>query len=204
MPEFPARMKNPSQTQLEAMQPHVEENRLEVVREYVDQQGTRAQFEEMLAEAAGENPQFRQVLVYDPGQLSHLLRDFQEYRAKLEENGITLTYIPCPVKNLPTGGSTQPARPRIGSPANWPWSWPSSKAEPRDKPTMHDALVRRQRKQGVLSMNSHPGPAPETPLRVQREGDEDVTIVLPVTTDCAADGRKFSTPLELTVSGPDG
>ena len=53
------------QTQLDAMQPHVEENGLEVVREYVDQQGSRAQFEEMLAEAAGENPPFRQVLVYD-------------------------------------------------------------------------------------------------------------------------------------------
>ena len=81
------------QTQLDAMQPHVEENGLEVVREYVDQPGTRAQFEEMLAEAAGENPPFRQILVYDAGLLSHSLREFQEYRAKLEENGVTLTSI---------------------------------------------------------------------------------------------------------------
>ena len=81
------------QTQLEAMQPHVEENGLEVVREYVDQPGTRAQFEEMMAEAAGENPPFRQILVYDAGLLSHSLREFQECRAKLEENGVTLTSI---------------------------------------------------------------------------------------------------------------
>ena len=81
------------QTQLEAMQPHVEENGLEVVREYADQPGTRAKFEEMLAEATGENPPFQQILVYDAGLLSHLLRECQEYRAKLEENGVTLTSI---------------------------------------------------------------------------------------------------------------
>ena len=50
------------QTQLGAIQSHVEENGLEVVREYVDQQGSRAQLGEMLAEAAGEDPPFRQVL----------------------------------------------------------------------------------------------------------------------------------------------
>ena len=75
------------------MQPHVEENGLEAVREYVDQQGTRAQFEEMLAEAAREDPPFRQLLVYDPSRFTRSLREFQEYRAKLEENGVTLTYI---------------------------------------------------------------------------------------------------------------
>ena len=42
------------QTQLEAMRSHAEENGLEVVREYTDQNGSRAQFDEMMAEAAGE------------------------------------------------------------------------------------------------------------------------------------------------------
>ena len=81
------------QTQLGAIQSHVEENGLEVVREYVDQQGSRAQLGEMLAEAAGEDPPFRQVLVYDPSQLTRSSREFQEHRAKLEENGVTLTSI---------------------------------------------------------------------------------------------------------------
>ena len=81
------------QTQLDAMQPHVEENGLEVVREYVDQQGTRAQFEEMMAEAAGENPPFQQIIFWDIGQLTRSESEFQELRAKLEENGITLTSI---------------------------------------------------------------------------------------------------------------
>ena len=48
-------------------------------------------------------------------------------------------------------------------------------------------------------------------IHVQPDGDGAVTIVLPVTTDCAddgaictVDGRKLSTPLERTVSGPGG
>ena len=48
-------------------------------------------------------------------------------------------------------------------------------------------------------------------IQVKPGGNGDVTIVLPVTTDCAAqgaictkDGRKLSSRLELTVSGPDG
>ena len=48
-------------------------------------------------------------------------------------------------------------------------------------------------------------------IQVEPDGDGDVTIVLPVTTDCAADGaictvdgRKLSNRLELTVSGPGG
>ena len=81
------------QTQLGAMRSHVEENGLEVMREYADQQGSHAQLDEMLAEAAGENPPFRQVLVYDPSRLSRPSREFQEHRAKLEENGVTLTSI---------------------------------------------------------------------------------------------------------------
>ena len=81
------------QTQLEAMRPHVEENGLEVVREYVDQQGTRAQFEEMMAGAAGENPPFQQIIFWDIGRLTRSESEFQELRAKLEENGITLTSI---------------------------------------------------------------------------------------------------------------
>lgn len=85
------------QTQLEAMRSHAEENGLEVVREYADQNGSRAQFDEMMAEAAGEaageDPPFRQILVYDLGQFTRSAGEFQRHRAKLEENGVTLTSI---------------------------------------------------------------------------------------------------------------
>ena len=85
------------QTQLEAMRSHAEENGLEVVREYADQNGSRAQFDEMMAEAtgeaAGENPPFQQILVSDIGRFTRSAGEFQEHRAKLEENGVTLTSI---------------------------------------------------------------------------------------------------------------
>ena len=48
-------------------------------------------------------------------------------------------------------------------------------------------------------------------ITINPTSDADVTIMLPVTTDCAADGavctqdgRKLSNQLELTVSGPGG
>ena len=48
-------------------------------------------------------------------------------------------------------------------------------------------------------------------ITVQPSGNADVTVALPVTTDCsgqgaicAGDGRKLSSALEITVSGPDG
>ena len=81
------------QTQLGAMRPHMEEHGLEVVREYADQPGSRAQFDQMMAEAAGENLPFRQILVYDLSRFSRSMREFQEHRPKLEENGVTLTSI---------------------------------------------------------------------------------------------------------------
>ena len=75
------------------MRSHVEENVLEVMREYADQNGSRAQFDEMMAEATGEDPPFRQILVYALGQFTRSAGEFQEHRAKLEENGVTLTAI---------------------------------------------------------------------------------------------------------------
>ena len=81
------------ETQLGAMRSHAEENSLVVVKEYVDQQGSRAAFEEMMTEAAGEAPPFRQILVSDIGRFTRSPREFYEHRAKLEANGITLTAI---------------------------------------------------------------------------------------------------------------
>ena len=46
-----------------------------------------------MAEAAGENPPFQQIIFWDIGRLTRSESEFQELRAKLEENGITLTSI---------------------------------------------------------------------------------------------------------------
>ena len=81
------------ETQLGAMRSHAEEHGLEVVREYPDQQGSHTGFEQMMAEAAGENPPFQEIIFWDIGQLTRSASEFQELGAKLEANGITLTSI---------------------------------------------------------------------------------------------------------------
>ena len=66
---------------------------MEVVREYADQNGSRDQFDEMMAKATGGDSPFRQILVYDLVRFTRPAGEFQEQLAKLEENGITLTSI---------------------------------------------------------------------------------------------------------------
>ena len=63
----------------------------------------------------------------------------------------------------------------------------------------------------VKARRLEPGKNIRWEITVQPSGNADVTIVLPVTTDCAAqgavctgDGRKLSQRVELTVSGPSG
>ena len=70
------------QAQLTALQRYARRRQLEAVRVFFDIQGGRSQFEAMLAEATGENPPFRQVLVHDEGRLCG--RE-AELRARLEE-----------------------------------------------------------------------------------------------------------------------
>ena len=81
------------ETQLGAMRSHAEENGLEVVREYPDQQGSRTGFEEMMAEATGENPPFQEIIFWDIGRLTRSAQEFQDLKAKLEANGITVISI---------------------------------------------------------------------------------------------------------------
>ena len=63
----------------------------------------------------------------------------------------------------------------------------------------------------VKASRLEPGKNIRWEITVQPSGNADVTIVLPVTTDCAAqgavctgDGRMLSEKVELTVSGPSG
>ena len=64
-----------------------------MVKEYSDQQGSRPQFDEMMAEALGEDPPFQQIIVYDVSRLTRSAQELQEIQAKLEANGITLISI---------------------------------------------------------------------------------------------------------------
>ena len=81
------------QTQLGALRSYAEENGLEVVREYPDQQGSRTGFEEMMPEVTGENPPFQEIIFWDIGRLTRSAQEFQDLKAKLEANGITVISI---------------------------------------------------------------------------------------------------------------
>ena len=81
------------QVQLMALQRYARRRRLDAVRVFFDIQGGRSQFEAMLAEATGEDPPFRQVLVHDEGRLCG--RE-TELRARLEGSGVTVVYLSSP------------------------------------------------------------------------------------------------------------
>ena len=69
---------------------------LDAVRVYFDVQGGRSQFVAMMAEVAGEDPPFRQVLVHDPDRLSGLADGQGEMRDLLDGNGVTVLFLKKP------------------------------------------------------------------------------------------------------------
>ena len=86
---------NSLQAQLMALQRYARRRQLDAIRVFFDIQGGRSQFEAMTAEATGENPPFRQVLVYDEGRLC---RCEAELQTRLEGNGVTVMSVTSPLE----------------------------------------------------------------------------------------------------------
>ena len=86
------------QVQLMALQRHARRRQLDAVRVFFDIQGGRSQFEAMLAEATGENPPFRQVLVHDERRLCRRETGLQDLRARLEGNGVSVVPVNSPLQ----------------------------------------------------------------------------------------------------------
>ena len=84
---------NSLEVQLMALQRYARRRQLDAVRVFFDIDGGRSQFEVMLAQATGENPPFRQVLVHDKGRLCRREEELQELRARLEGNGVTVMSV---------------------------------------------------------------------------------------------------------------
>ena len=82
-----------TEARLEATRDYAARNGLEVVKEYTDAGGNRDQFEEMMADATCENPPFQHILVYDLSRFSRSAQEFQEQRARLEANRVTLISV---------------------------------------------------------------------------------------------------------------
>ena len=79
--------------QLTVLQRYARRGQLDPVRVFFDIQGGRSQFDTMLAEATGENPPFRQVLVHDEGRLCGCEA---ELRTRLEGNGVMVVAVTAP------------------------------------------------------------------------------------------------------------
>ena len=81
---------NSLEVQVEALHEYVRSHRLEPVRVYLEARSTRSQFHEMMAEATGEVPPFRRILVHDMDRLS---AGPGALRESLETNGVTVVSV---------------------------------------------------------------------------------------------------------------
>ena len=61
---------NSLEVQVEALQEFARRRWLDAVRVYFETPSARSRFHEMMAEATGEAPPFRRILVHDMGRLS--------------------------------------------------------------------------------------------------------------------------------------
>ena len=78
---------------VEALHEYTRRHRLEAVRVYLETRSALSQFHEMMAEATGEDPPFRQILVHDMGRLSRWADGLSALRDRLEANGVTAVSV---------------------------------------------------------------------------------------------------------------
>ena len=87
---------NSLEVQVEALHEYTRRHRLETLRVYFEPPGARGQFHEMMAEATGENPPFRRILVHNMGRLSRWADGLSALRDRLEANGVTVVTVTEP------------------------------------------------------------------------------------------------------------
>ena len=76
------------QAQLDRMRRQAGEDGLEPVSHFTDMNGSREEFDWMMAQATGENPPFQGIMVYDISRFSRSVPDWKEWMAELEANGV--------------------------------------------------------------------------------------------------------------------
>ena len=91
---------------MEALHEYVRRHGLDAVRAYFEVLGGRNRFHEMMADATGENPAFRQILVHDMGRLSRWADGLNALRGRLEANGVEVVSV-----TIPAGEATPGRRP---------------------------------------------------------------------------------------------
>ena len=81
------------EVQVEALQEFARRRRLEAVRVYFETPSARSRFHEMMADATGEAPPFRQILVHDMDQFSRWADGLSALRDRIEANGATAVSV---------------------------------------------------------------------------------------------------------------
>ena len=87
--------------QLDHMRRQAEKYGLEPSIQFTDMNGSRAEFDWMMAQATSANPPFRHILVYNNSRFSRSLKDWQRWRAELEANGVRVISIKEPLASDP-------------------------------------------------------------------------------------------------------
>ena len=94
---------NSLEVQVEALHEYVRRNGLDAVRAYFEVLGGRNRFHEMMADATGEDPAFRQILVHDMGRLSRWADGLNALRGRLGANGVEVVPVTIPAGEATTG-----------------------------------------------------------------------------------------------------
>ena len=81
------------EVQVEALHEYIRRHRLEAVRVYFETPSARSRFHEMMVDATGENPPFRQILVHDMDQFSRWAGGVSALQDRLEANGATVVSV---------------------------------------------------------------------------------------------------------------
>ena len=81
------------EVQLRVLQGHAARNGLEQVRVFFDARDSRTQFERMMAEATGDNPSFRRILVVELRRLAGDSGESEALLAGLKASGVTVQSV---------------------------------------------------------------------------------------------------------------
>ena len=82
--------------QLDHMRRQAEEDGLEPVSHFTDMNGSREEFDWMMAQATSENPPFQGIIVYARSRFSRRVEDWKAWKAELEANDVRVISIEEP------------------------------------------------------------------------------------------------------------
>ena len=89
------------QAQLDRMRRQPEEDGLEPVSHFTDMNGSREEFDWMMAQATSENPPFQGIMVYARSWFSRRVEDWKAWKAELEANGVRVISVKEPLTSDP-------------------------------------------------------------------------------------------------------